>query len=166
MRKVEATLVGLVDAAQERMMADCHAARWHRDDWNWSDEVAEDCKHAAIELAHEACLLCLAGQFAQARRQTEFDDDGPLEVRWAQLVMFGTCQPWTAFREVILLAQRIDSFMSALESDQLARPLVRDCRGNLDLLCVLADWCQDNDRPRAATEARPLHDLACSYQRG
>ncbi len=65
---------------------------------------------------------------------------------------------------VALFAERIDYFLAALEREGTTRQLARDCRDDLDLLLVLADWCQDAGLPRAATEARHLHGLVRSYR--
>jgi hypothetical protein len=37
--------------------------------------------------------------------------------------------------------------------------VARDCRADLGLLPVLADWCEDNGAPAAAAEARHLYGL-------
>jgi hypothetical protein len=74
--------------------------------------------------------------------------------------------PWAAFQEAVRLTERIDSFLAVMERGDPGAPLARDCRRELDLLCVLADWCQDAGRVQVAEEARHLHGLACSLYRG
>jgi hypothetical protein len=72
---------------------------------------------------------------------------------------------WEEFDRVMQLADRIDSFLAGLECRH-PLALARDCRNELDLLGVLADWCDDAGLPHAAAEARHLHGLACSFYRG
>ena len=72
---------------------------------------------------------------------------------------------WVEFGEALILAERIDSFLSVLGRGGPGAALARDCRENLDLLLVLADWCQDGGQVRAAAESTHLHELACSVYR-
>jgi len=60
---------------------------------------------------------------------------------------------------------RLDDFLFTLEGDRRCRHLARDCRDDLALLNVLADWCEDHDRPVAAAEARHLWALVASILR-
>jgi hypothetical protein len=73
---------------------------------------------------------------------------------------------WVAFQEAVKLVERIDSFLAMMESSGSHVPLARDCRHELDLLCVLVDWCQDVGRVQVAEEAKHLYALACSVYRG
>ena len=69
------------------------------------------------------------------------------------------------FWKAIDQTSRIDDFLFTLECDRRCRPLARDCRDDLALLNVLADWCEDHDRPVVAAEARHLWALVVSILR-
>src|SRR5262245_55192096 len=71
--------------------------------------------------------------------------------------------PTGVFFEAVELADQIDCFLASLEREGTLRQLPRDCRGDLDFLPVLADWCEDSGLPHAASEARHLHGLVRSY---
>ena len=60
---------------------------------------------------------------------------------------------------------RLDDFLFTLEGDRYSGPLARACREDLALLTILADWCEDHDRPVAAAEARHLWSLVVSILR-
>jgi hypothetical protein len=150
------SLVGLVEAARQRVLARDHIERWHREVRNWDRDAADYAKWAARDVADEVCRLCLGGQFGTAAAEARAwrDED---------MLLMHECPAWIAFHEAVSLAERIDCFLAVLENDRLAAPLARDCRGNLELLGVLGDWCQDGNRPLAAAEARHLLALARSH---
>ena len=68
---------------------------------------------------------------------------------------------WNSIEQVT----RLDDFLFTLEGDRNSGPLARDCREDLALLNVLADWCEDHDWPIAAAEARHLWALVVSILR-
>ena len=71
----------------------------------------------------------------------------------------------TRFWEANEQVSRLDDFLFTFEADPRCRHLARDCRDDLALLNILADWCEDNDRPVAAAEARHLWALVASILR-
>jgi len=79
---------------------------------------------------------------------------------WDDLALLDECPAWVAFRDFVELAERIDTYLAVMETDRRTAALAQDCRGELDLLRVLADLCVDLDLPRAAADARHLHELA------
>jgi hypothetical protein len=56
------------------------------------------------------------------------------------------------------LAVRIDAFLRVLPRET-PLGLLQDCRTDLSLLLILADWCEDHGQQLAAREARHLHGL-------
>jgi len=81
---------------------------------------------------------------------------------WAVGLAPGNSTPflaWSALSEACDLASRIDSFLAALSREKVAGALARDCRKDLSLLLVLADWSAENGRPAIAAEARHLYGL-------
>jgi hypothetical protein len=73
------------------------------------------------------------------------------------------CPDWGEFLYACETAERIDCFLACLERGPGA-PLARDCRRDLELLLVLADWYDENGRPLAAAEARHLYGLVQSLR--
>ncbi len=73
------------------------------------------------------------------------------------------CPEWGAFLYACETAERVDCFLACLERGP-GGPLARDCRRDLELLLVLADWCDENGRALAAAEARHLHGLVRSLR--
>jgi hypothetical protein len=65
--------------------------------------------------------------------------------------------PERALCEVCDLVVRIDALLFSLEKP--ARALALACRDDLDLLPILADWCDDNGLPASSAELRHLHGL-------
>jgi hypothetical protein len=151
-------LVELVEAARDRALARDHIERWHIEVHEWAKDYAESAKEVAREIAAEACLLCQGGQFRRARKLVAARDAYIPDHLWDLLEWVPECPTWAAFAGVVALAERIDSLLAALEPE--AGPLARDCRDDLDLLGVLADWCDDAGKARAAAEARHLRRLA------
>jgi hypothetical protein len=129
-------LLELVEAAYERA---------RRQDWPFP----------AIE---EILWLCRSGLYRDATRAPRAQTDD-YQVLLAH-------HPWTAFLEAVRLAAEIDGFLVILEAEPACRPLARECRERLGLLSVIADWCQDNARPHAATEALRLCGLAAALHQG
>lgn len=71
--------------------------------------------------------------------------------------------PWRDFADGCDLADRIDNFLAASRGGKTQTALVEACRHDLNLLLVLADWCDENKLPMTAAEARHLHRLVRSY---
>jgi hypothetical protein len=159
-------LVELVEAARERALGRKRIARWYAESYNPDSafDLSEGALDGAMSLAEEACRLCLCGQFAWAATLASdlWDEESP----WLGLSWLFECPYWLAFSEALHLAERIDSFLAVLESDRRTYGLARESRGDLDLLGVLADLCQDSGLSHAAAEGRHLHALACSLSQG
>jgi hypothetical protein len=66
---------------------------------------------------------------------------------------------WIPFMEACELAERIDSFLASLSTNNTAAAFARGCRDDLTTLLILADWCDEQNLPHAAAEARHLHNL-------
>jgi hypothetical protein len=153
-------LVELIERARDRALSGDAVARWHHEEHDWEPESADDAQAAARAVADEVCLLALGGQFRWAVNVAyPFDVYVPMAM-WDDLQLLDECPAWAAFNEQVALAERIDSFLAAMEGDRRTAALAQDCRGELDLLLVLADLCVDLSLPRAAEEARKLHELA------
>jgi hypothetical protein len=104
------------------------------------------------EVAEAVCRFVRAGLFDCARRLqglTPQERDG-LKRR----------SGWFDFLEVVVLADQIDNFLATMEADRRAAGLAGECRGELDLLLILAEFCEDHAMPRAAEQARFFHALA------
>jgi hypothetical protein len=152
------SLLGLVEAARDRALSREQIARWHIEARGYQSEWAAQCQIDIEALAEEVIQLCLEGSYRQARRLAD-----PNRMEWDRpedtVPQLADCPAWLGFQEVVTLAERIDSFLAVLEREGTTRQLARDSREDLDLLCVLSDWCQDNGMPQAAAEARHLHTL-------
>jgi len=152
-------LVGLVERARDRALAGDAVFCWYCER-DYPEDVAEQCQRAALAIADEVCSLVLGGQFQLAWRFA-VRSDVYLPTRATQhLDVLDQCPAWVAFLDVVELAERIDSYLAVMETDRRTAALAQDCRGELDLLCVLADLCEDVGLPRAAAEARQLHEMA------
>jgi hypothetical protein len=116
-----------------------------------------DMRKTAREATDEILRLLRAGLFDEACRLRGFTDD--------DLDYFDEQGEWWEFMDVVDLADALDNFLAVLEADRRAAALARDCRGELDLLLVLADLCEDAGLPRAAAEARHYHGLVESLWR-
>lgn len=118
------------------------------------------------ELIDKVCLECFGGLYGFAVNTSfPYDIFTPPEW-WDAAVELDINPDWVPFHDAVCLAERIDSFLVVMEADGPTRPLAHDCRGDLELLGVLADWCQDNDRAASASEARHLLSLVRSHRRG
>lgn len=153
------SLAGLVGMARERMLNARAVWVWYREAKGDTERDATASARMLVELGNELVDACRDGFVAGARAGVSPD-------RWHWREVFPPhtreCQPWLGFYEVLCLADDIDSFLTAHEGDTAARPLARDCRADLDLLGVLADFCQDNARPRSADDARHLREVVRS----
>jgi hypothetical protein len=153
-------LAGLVEAAWDPAKARGEIVTWHVEAQGMGREEAGRCADAFQQLAELVLRGCRGGQFAWAEETAglanlEVDPD------WEErLLRLDECPAWVEFSRAVDLAARIDSFLAVLEREGTTRHLARDCRDDLDVLLVLADWCQDNGLPQAAAEARHLHGLA------
>jgi hypothetical protein len=152
-------LADLVEAARDRLLAPGDYERWMIIRfYRWlpgCSSVWDAEPKSASEIADDVLQLVHEDQFHWASKVSVLyptEEAGPWEGEPA----------WHEFRDVVMLAERIDSFLCTLERGGPGAPLARDCRHHLDLLLVLADWCQDAGQPRAAAEARHLHSLACA----
>jgi hypothetical protein len=153
-------LAGLVEAAWDPARAREAIVTWHVEAQGMGREDAGNCADAFAELAEEVLQQCRGGQYAWAEATAELAN---LEAdpEWLERVYWrGECPAWVEFSRAVSLAARIDSFLAVLEREGTTRHLARDCRDDLDVLLVLADWCQDNGLSQAAAEARHLHGLA------
>jgi hypothetical protein len=111
-----------------------------------------------LDAAEAACRFARAGLFGHARRLQGLL---PSEERY----VLGLYAAWRDFLDVVFLADEIDSLLAVLEADRQAAGLARACRDELDLLLILAEFCEDHAMPRAAEQARFFHDLAESAWR-
>jgi hypothetical protein len=108
--------------------------------------------------ADETCWLAQVGLFDEARR---FRGLG-----WEAREHLNAQDAWVRFTEAVHVADAIDTFLAVLEADRRLAGLAGDCRGELDLLLVLADLCEDLALPHAAAEARYYHSTAGGRWRG
>jgi hypothetical protein len=83
--------------------------------------------------------------------------EAPEEAYWAY-------PSWPPFARTCDLADRIDHLLVRLEGRGRVATLAWGCREDLDGLLILADWCEENNLPPFASEARHLHSLAQSVQ--
>src|SRR5262249_41007469 len=72
---------------------------------------------------------------------------------------------WDVFQAACELAERIDSFLGTVGQGGPGSQVAGECRSDLNLLLVLADWCADTGLPESAAEARHLYGLVCSLHR-
>lgn len=115
-------------------------------------DLVERWQFPVLGAAADVCRFVRAGLFDHARR-----------LQWlsgSEYSELNRHEAWLDFLGVVLLADEIDSFLAALESDRRAAGLARACRDEVDLLLVLAEFCEDHAMPRAAEEARYFHGLA------
>lgn len=153
-------LVGLIERARERAVGRGAIAAWHQDERSLDGDGAFDAQAAAEIVADEVCRLALGGQFALACDVAYPYDLFVPDDLWGALAWLDECPGWISFRQIVEVAERIDSYLSVMQTDRRTAALAQDCRGELDLLRVLADLCEDVGLPRAAAEARHLHELA------
>jgi hypothetical protein len=128
-----------------------HAVEHHRCQWLDRNGAAgpqegRSCFENALVLVLDAAEQ---SDFLQARRGA----DAVASAGWG-----GVFPPVQSFREACELAERIDCFLT-MSSTGVEAALARSCRGDLNVLAVLADWFAENDRPAAAEEARHLLTL-------
>jgi hypothetical protein len=116
--------------------------------------VAKDLATAVVEAARQ-------GDYFWARKHSEPDHaTGIVYELFGETVQpMERCLDWQAFAEACKLAERLDSFLVAVARDKVAAALAADCRQDLRMLLVLADWCAEHDLPATAVEARYLYRL-------
>jgi hypothetical protein len=143
-------LCDLIEAAQPR---DGFDVRWHdTEPDDWADAVGD------AVVARARC-----GAFFQLRVPTFRLVEGAtsaskIDIEGAILRLRDSLV-WGEFASVCNIAERIDAFLAVFERDRASAPLARRCRDDLDALLILADWCEENDLPMAAREARHFDDL-------
>jgi hypothetical protein len=123
-----------------------------------SPEEARDRQDVAAELAVSVLSCAAAGDYRTTWLLAALEGDLPDDL-WGYVEDLDSCPAWVAFVDVAELAERIDSFLAVQERAGLGARLAKDCRADLDLLPVLADWCADGGQPAASAEARHLHGL-------
>jgi hypothetical protein len=141
-------------------------------DWYAKSSVEDVDKAGEVregwECLEEALSAAAHGDFRTASRAAHFFSRywAPIQQKYyphQAYLDWSVCQKhfpaWDAFREVCELAWRIDCFLAALSRDKILAALARDCRHDLSLLLVLADWAEENGLPASAAEARHLHGL-------
>jgi hypothetical protein len=156
-------LVQLIARARERALVGRQIEQWLIDVSQCEPFQADECRGMAGVIAEDVVRLAEQGQFLSAERRAT--DAGDVVVYAEETWSLDDTPAWDMFHEIVTLAERIDSFLAVVEQVQRDAPLARDCRHELDLLCVLADWCHDAGRAQVAEEARHLHALACSLYR-
>jgi hypothetical protein len=98
-----------------------------------------------------------AADFDLASREDWFERDGLVELYYPAIrEALEECKP---LLDVCNLAHRIDSFLASLSTNNTAAAFARGCRDDLTTLLILADWCDEQNLPHAAAEARHLHNL-------
>jgi hypothetical protein len=75
------------------------------------------------------------------------------------------CDVWRPFQELCHLLDAADALLATLEGRRGAAELARAARHDIDLLPILADWCEDNDYPAAGSELRRLRCLLREAER-
>jgi hypothetical protein len=161
-------LVTFVERARDRALSRRHIQNWLIESNGFSPEWADEVRQTARDIADKVICLCWEGKFRSAVDYAAGEHFEPVrvnELAWNAQYLFEV-PSWLALPEAVRLAERIDSFLAVLERGDPGALLARDCRQELDLLCVLADWCQDAGQLQVAEEARHLHALACSLYRG
>ena len=124
------------------------------------------------EWGAELTRLCRMGEYRVAYRLLTGGAEwyAPSREWWAPTSLsrsYGVIRdkpPLQGLTEAVCLAERVDNFLATVEREGTTRQLARDCRDNLDLLTVLADWCEDASLPWTASEARHLHRLVRAYR--
>jgi hypothetical protein len=160
-------LLDLITDAYDRSLRPWPAAAWRlgvawgEDDRGMDDEAG--LVGAAVWWADE-CLACARrgdypGAWEAAGDACACEVELLASDHWQEVCKRLALAPtWEALLDACELAERIDSLLGVLERGAGAR-LARDCRGELGLLPVLADWCDDGAAPAAAAEARHLSGL-------
>ncbi len=126
---------------------------------DWADQY----DHWAWVIAEGAAAAAKQGDYRRARKLAELNDvylPPGAEYALDNDIPLEECPAWVAFREACELAEGIDCFLAAVGRGAQEAALAADCRACLDMLLVLADWCDDRGRPAAAAAARHLHALA------
>ena len=155
--------------------------------WWIGPSRVEEGRRAAEKVADTVLLLIDGGNFNLARTlfsifqdhaylTDEERNDVPLEYEdypgmfyhlnlpmSRDLFVLAKYPPWNDFADGCDLADRIESFLAALNGDKTLRALTEACHRDLTTLLVLADWCDEHNLPMAAAEARHLHRLIQNY---
>jgi hypothetical protein len=158
-------LADLVESARDRLLGPGEYLVWMETRfYHWVpgtfNGLGQTTPKTPADIADEVVLLAREEQYGWARKVSVLHEGDTLE-QWP----WDPEPEWQEFHDAVVLAERIDGFLAVLERGGPGAPLARDCRHHLDLLLVLADWCQDAGQARAAAEARHLHALACALQR-
>ena len=66
---------------------------------------------------------------------------------------------WEPFIVACDVADRIESLLGSLGTNNECIGFARTCHNDLTALLILADWCDEHNLPAAAVEARHLHNL-------
>jgi hypothetical protein len=75
------------------------------------------------------------------------------------------CSVWRPFQELCHVLDAADALLATLERHPAAVALARAGRQDIDVLSILADWCEDNQRPAAGAELRRLRSLLRDAER-
>jgi hypothetical protein len=152
-------LYDLVAAARDRHLGrgqvrECLAASGYA-------EEAERVEKVVDEVAADALKAAWQGRYLRAYKITSPDwvSDSLALRDVLTAAPLEACPHWGAFVGACELAERIDSFLAAVARGKVAAALATDCRQDLGMLLVLADWCAEHDLPAAAAEARHLYGL-------
>jgi hypothetical protein len=124
---------------------------------DWTD--ASSYSRSVCEWVDRVLEFAWRGEFAGARRAADGEAYAGDETWVAAVSTVVDCSWWQDIRRACELADRIDQFLASLAGNRLVAALAGDCRRDLSLLPVLADWCEENGRPTVAAEARHLHRL-------
>jgi len=82
-------------------------------------------------------------------------DDGEREECWV----------WRPFQLLCYVLHDLDALLATLEGRKGSADLARAARDDIDLLPILADWCEDHARPAAGAELRRLRTLLREAER-
>jgi hypothetical protein len=117
------------------------------------------------ELISKVCLECFGGQYGWAvNTSLPYDLYTPPDWWNACRHLLDDNQEWAIFHHAVRLAADLDTFLFVMERH--APVLARHCREDLDLLGVLADWCEDAGLPHAAAETRYHAERVRDWRRG
>ncbi|MGL4553874.1 MAG: hypothetical protein ACRC33_22170 [Gemmataceae bacterium] len=114
----------------------------------------------------KVCLECFGGQYQWAESTSRPDGRYTPEEWWdaCRLHRLDQHPDWRPFHHAVRLAADLDTFLAVMERH--APVLARACRDDLDLIGVLADWCEDAGLPHAAAETRYHAELVREWRRG
>jgi hypothetical protein len=132
----------------------------------WSHPFRRPTTRDAIidQLLDKVCLECFGGQYGWAVNTSLPYDRYTPDEWWGVCSRLSDDPDWIPFHQAVRLAADLDTFLFVMERH--APVLARDCRDDLDLLGVLADWCEDAGLPHAAAEARYHAERVRERRRG